>query len=263
MRARSLIQILSLAVILTVGAVWMKSRATAVALQSRLGALTAVRGDSARALEQERDRLRAALAEANRRRQADAVATSAAPVPPPPIRPVAHSLALGQWRSPREWRNEGQTTAQGTVATLLWAAAGGDVAAMVPLIAYDEASQIQAQALFDSLSPTARQAFPNPEALVAGLTLQAVSNSSVQLSWFHERDAEHATVGLLLSVPDQAAPTEFHLMPDQDNNPPMLAAPYSNQFAVLSLERSSLGWRIVIPAAAIQRLSHQLKPPAG
>lgn len=263
MRARSLIQVLSFAVIVTVGADWMKSRATAVDLQTRLSAITTVRRQSAHALEQERDRLRVALAEANRRRLVDATATTFAPVPPPPPpRADASSLALGERRSPREWRNEGQATAQGTVATLLWAATGGDVAAMMPLIAYDEAGRTQARALYDTLPPSARQTFPTPESLVAGLTIQAMANSAVQLSWFHQRDADHATAGLLLSVPDQTAPKEIHLMPDQDNNPPILVDPYSNQFAVLSLQRSSIGWRIAIPAAAIKRLARQLTPPA-
>jgi hypothetical protein len=263
MRARFIVQVLSLAVVVAVGAIWMKSRATAVDLQARLAALATFRRNTARALEQDRDHLRAALAEANRRRQTDAVATAPAPPLPVPPRAVAPSLALGEWRSSRERRNEGQSTPRGTVATLLWAAAGGDVAAMTSLIAYDEASRKQAQALFDTLPPAARQAFPTPEALVAGLTIQAVPTNAAQLSWFHQRDADHATVGLLLGASDQTTSTEVSVMPAQDNSPPMLTDPRATQLTVLSLQRSSQGWQIVIPAAAVERLARQYKTAAN
>jgi len=260
MRARSLVQVLSLVVIVTVGALWIKSRGTAVALQTRLSALTAARDHSARALGQERDRLRSALAEATRRRPTNATATPSPRAQPAPSRAVAPSLVMGEWRYSRDWHNEGQSTAQKTVATLLWAAAGGDLAAMMPLIVYDEAARKQAQALFDSLPPDARQAFPTPEVLVASLTLQAMPTSGAQLSWFHQRDADHATVGLLLGAPDENPPAQTGIIPAQGNNPPKLVGPNFTQFTALSLQRSPQGWRIAIPAAAIERLARRLKP---
>ena len=265
MRPRFIVQLFSLVVIVAVNAVWMKSRATAIDLQGRLSALTAFRRNTAHALEQERDRLRSALAEANRRRQAEATAPSATTAQPTSPRAVVPALALGEWRSSRDWRNEGQSTAQGTVTTLLWAAAEGDVAAMTSLIAYDEASRKEAQALFDALPPGARQAFPTPEALVAGLTVQAVPTNGVQLSWFHQPDTEHATVGLMLGLPDPGAKAEVRIQPAQGNNPPTFTGPkldpYANQFAVLSLQRSSAGWQVVIPAAAVKRLARLYQTP--
>lgn len=267
MRPRLIVQFLSLVLIVTIGVVWMKSRATAIDLQGRLSALTTFRRHTARALEQERDRLRSALAEANWRRQADVTAMLGRrdqPAPPPVAAP---SLALGEWRSAQEWRNEGRSTAQGAVTSLLWAAAGGDVAAMIPLIAYDEAGRTEAQALFDTLPPAARQGFPTPEALVAGLTIQAVPTNAVQLSWFNQRDTDHATVGLLLGLPAPTAPQDTRVLPGQGNNPPVLAGPqvdpYANQFVVLSLQRSAQGWRVVIPAAAIKKLARQYKAPTS
>jgi hypothetical protein len=254
MRARSLVQLFSVAVIVTVGVVWMKSRTTAVDLQTRLSALTTVRRNAVRALEQERDRLRSALAEAHSRRPADVAATSPVPAAPAPPRAVEPVLALGEWRSSREWRNEGQSTARHAVATLLWAAAGGDVGAMMRLIAFDDAGRKQAQALFDTLTPTEREAFSTPEALVAGLTIQAVPNNAAQLSWFHQRDADHATVGVFVAAPAQSAPTEIRAAVAEDNNPPGPVDPHANKLTILSLQRSSLGWRVVIPAAAIKYL---------
>jgi len=263
MRARLIVQVSSLAVVVAVGAIWMKSRATAVDLQARLAALATLRCNTARALEQERDHLRAALAEANRRRQTDAVATTPAPPLPVPPPAVAPSLALGEWSSLRERRNEGQSTPRGTIATLLWAAAGGDVAAMTSLIAYDEAGRKQAQALFDTLPPAARQAFPTPEALVAGLTIKAVPDSAAQLTWFHQRDADHATVGLLLRTSEQSAPAEIRALPAEGNLPPTLDNPGAAQLTVLSLQLSAQGWQVIIPAAAIERLARQYQAPAS
>jgi hypothetical protein len=262
MRVRSLVQLISFAVIVTVGAIWLKSRATAVDLQARLSSLTAVRRNTARALEQNRNRLRSALAEAEQREQALAAAPPSARTPVPP-RIVAPSLAMGEWRSSREWRDEGQSTAQKTVGTLLWAAAGGDLAAMMPLIVYDDAARKQAQTLFDSLPPDARQNFPTPEALVASLTLQAVPNNGVQLSWFHQRDANHATVGLILGAPEEIVGTNVNVVPAQGGNPPRLVGPNFTQFTALSLQRFPQGWRIAIPAAAIERLGRQLRPAPG
>lgn len=262
MRARSIVQVVSFAVIATVFAVWIQSRATAVDLQARLSALTTVHRDAARALEQERDRLRSELAETNRCRPADATVTSSEPAPSAPPSAATPSLPLGKWRSPKEWRNEGQSTACGTVATLLWAAAGGDLDAMMRIIVFDEAGRNQAQALFDTVPPAARQAFPTPEALVASLAIQAVPDHGVQLSWFHQRDADHAKVGLLVGAPGQTEPMEVLAVPALDNLPPLLVATRVSKLTVISLRRSSLGWRVVIPAAAIERLARLDRKPA-
>lgn len=260
MRARLIVQILSFAVIVAVGAIWIKSRTAAAGLQARIAALTD-RRQATRVWEQERDRLRSALAEATRRQQTDAPATSPGAVEPAPPSVGTAAWPLGEWRTSREWRNEGRSTVRGTVGTLLWAAAGGDVATTMQIIAFDEAGRKQAQELFDSLPPDARQAFPTPEALVAGLTIQAVPNNAAQLSWFHQRDADHATVGLLLGAPDQSAPTEALAVPPKDNNPVMLVDSHATKLTVLSLQRSANGWRVVIPAEAIKRLAPPSKPP--
>ena len=259
MRPRLIVQILSLAVIVTAAGVWMKSRAAAVELQARLGALN-VRLNTARTLEQQRDQLRADLAEATLHRPTEVIVNSSAPAQasPPPV--TSSPLPLGQWRSAREWRNEGQSTARDTVATLLWAAAGGDVAAMTSLLVFDDASRKQAQAFFDTLSPAARQSFPTPEALIASLTAAAIPNNAAQLSWFHERDADHATVGLLLRAFDQSIPAAVPAVGPNENPPPMGRDDRATKLTVLSLQRSPNGWQVIVPAAAIERLARLYQP---
>ena len=259
MRPRLVVQILSLAVIVTAGSVWMKSRATAVDLQTRLAALN-VRLNTAHTLEQQRDQLRADLAEATLHRPTEAIIHSPAPAPASPTPVTSSLLPLGQWRSAREWSNEGQSTARGTVATLSWAAAGGDVAAMTSLLTFDDASRKQAQIFFDTLTPAARQSFPTPEALIASLTVAAIPNSAAQLSWYHERDADHATVGLLLRASDQSIPAAVPAVGPNENPPPMGRDDRATKLTVLSLERSPTGWRIIVPAAAIERLARLYQP---
>lgn len=257
MRTRLLFQAFSFVVIVAVGVVWMKSRATAVDLQARLTTLTAARRHTSHVLEQERESLLSSLEEANQRRQAGARA--APPVPVSPVAPPAFAApwSPGEWRSSHEWRNEGHATPRAAVATLLWAAAGGDLTAMMPLIAFDDASRKHAQALFDTLPPADRGAFRTPETLVVGLTLQAMPTSTAQLSWFHQSDDDHATVGVFLGAPAQSTPSDVRAVPSQDNSPPALVDIHANKLTVLSLQRSSLGWRVVIPAAAIDNLARQ------
>lgn len=263
MRTRTFVQIISVAMIVAVSALWMKSRTTALALRARLSTLNSVRADTARALELKRNDLRSALTEANRSRPSNAVTPSNPRAQLFPLRALPSSLVMGEWRSSRAWHNEGQSTAQGTVATLLWAAAGGDLTTLMRLIAYDDASRKQAQILFERLPPAARQEFPTPEALVAGLTIQAVPSDGAQLSWFHQRDADHATVGLLLGLPKENSPTGLGVTPSRDNAPPTIASPTFTQFAALSLTRTPNGWQVIIPAAAVERLAHRLNTPAS
>ena len=267
MSTRFVLQVVSFAVIVAVGVVWMKSRTTAIDLQTRLTALTTARRNTAHNLEQERDRLRSALEETRRRPRSEAVAPASAhlqPQPPSTSPRSAVSLwAVGESRPSSEWRNEGQATPRDTVATLLWAAAGGDFGAMTSIIAFDDASRARAQTLFDALPPAARRAFSTPEALIAGLTIQAVPVGPAQLSWFHQRDDDHATVGVFLGAPAQTGPTEARMVPAQDNNPPTLIDPHVNKLTVLTLQRFSTGWRVVIPAAAVDLLSRQFKSPAS
>jgi len=263
MRTRTFVQVISVAIIAGVGAIWMNSRTTALALQARLSEINIVRDNTARTLELKRDHLRSALAEANRRRLSNTATTSDTRAQPLQPRALPPSLVMGEWRSSRDWRNEGQSTAQSTIATLLWAAAGGDLTTLMRLTTYDEASRKQAQMLFDSLPSTARQDFPTPEALVAGLTIQAVPSDGAQLSWFHQRDADHATIGLLLGMPKENSPTGLRVTPSRNNNPPTIVGPDFTQFTALSLTRTPGGWRVVIPAAAIERLARRIKMPAS
>lgn len=247
MRARLIIQGLSLALIVAAGLIWLKSRTTAIELRARLVMLDLQR-DASRTLVQTRDDLRSKLAEALRLRPAEAIAITSVPAPP------GAPLQLGEWRSSREWKNEGQSTARAAIGTFLWATTGGDVAAVASTLAFDEAARKKAQALFASLPPAARQAFPSPEALVASLMVAAVPDTAAQLSWFHQRDGDHVSVGLLLRLPEAPITMGAPIVAGKDNRPATFARTGVNRFTSLSLQRSPAGWQVVVPASAIERL---------
>lgn len=250
MRTRLIIQVLSFALIVAAGAAWMKSRATALELRARHAALVLQRNSSP-VLVQERDNLRSELVETFQRRPAEAIATTPVSAPAGPL------LELGEWRASREWRNEGQSTARAAVGTFLWATAGGDVSAVTSTLAFDEAGRKVAQALFDAMPPAARQAFPSPEALVASLMIAAVPDTAAQLSWFHQSDDDHATVGLLVRPSEDTKPAGDPAVAG-DKPPPRGGRPGINQFTALSLLRSPGGWQVIVPAKAIERLKHNV-----
>lgn len=250
MRTRVVIQVLSFALIVAAVVVWMKSRATALELRARHEALLLQRHTSP-VLVKERDNLRSELVETFQRRPAEPIATTPVPVPIPAV------LQLGEWRASREWRNEGQSTARAAVGTFLWGTAGGDVSAVASTLAFDEAGRKTAQALFDSMSPAARQAFQSPEAMVASLMIAAVPDTAAQLSWVNQTDDNHATVGLLVRPPEE---TESAVEPAVvgDKPPPRGGRPRINRFTSLSLLRTPTGWQVIVPANAIERLKHNV-----
>ena len=83
------------------------------------------------------------------------------------------SLANGPVPADR-WRNAGQTTAEAAFETALWAAANGDLDALVGLLVFDSAARQEADALFARLPPAARREMATPEKMIAALTAMDV-----------------------------------------------------------------------------------------
>lgn len=250
MRTRLIIQVFSFALIVAAGAAWMKSRATALELSTRHAVLVLQQKPSP-VLVQERDNLRTVLVETFQRRPAEPMATTPVSAPAGPL------LELGEWRASLEWRNEGRSTARAATGTFLWATAGGDVSAVTSTLTFDDDGRKTAKALFDAMPLAARQAFPSPEALVASLMIAAVPDTAAQLSWFHQSDDNHATVGLLVRPSEETEPSA-DTADAGDRPPPRGGRPRVNRFTSLSLRRSSTGWQVIVPAKAIERLKHNV-----
>ena len=260
MRSRLLLPMFAFAAVVAVGVIWQRERAAARALQVRFAALAQQEQKLAQ-LQADRDRLQREIQEI----APPAPPEPATPTPAPiPVElPAPPAWTVGEWTPANTWRNAGRVTPQATATTLLWAAANGDVATVRELFQFGEDTRTKARAWFDSLPLAARAAYATPEDLVAGVTLAQISPERAQLSWLHETDTERAIVGLLVSRPETATPAAPPaITPATGNLPPALEERAHYSVVVLNLQRGSDGWRVQVPADAIDNLTRRLRAAA-
>ena len=246
-------------VTLGAAAVWYLERASALRLQAQLDLLH----DQKRALlalESERVRLKGSLTSLNaiaaQREGTHKPVEIARPGPAPA------PFTVGEWTPSAAWTNSGQATPRAALETALWAAAGGDVMAMQSLIELEPAAQSKAEKLLDRLSPSARSSYVTPEALIASATLKNIPLTAAQISWYHEADPDHASIGVLFGDPTHSPPTAVKIPANpQDNSPPALSDNRTSQIALLALHRTSSGWRLVVPGSAVDRIDKELSAP--
>ncbi len=248
---------LAFAAVLAVGVIWQRERAAAQALQARFTTLAQQEQKLAQ-LQADSERLQHEIREvASPDFPEPAVpAPAAAPVE----RPALPAWTVGEWTPGTAWRNAGRTTPQATATTLLWAAANGDVATVREIFQLGEDTRTKARAWFDSLPPAARAIHSTPEDLVAGVTLAHISPERAQLSWLHETDADRAIVGLLIAGPPAASAPPLPPAPAPGiTQPPSLDDRAGYKVVVLNLQRASDGWRVQVPAEAIDGLTRSLR----
>mgnify|MGYP003641419409 CR=1 FL=1 len=252
---------ITLMALVAVGAWWGHEHAVAAELSARRAALHESRREWIR-LRAERDHRREAQAtfsvsvDSIRGRAPEQGAR------PPLARMEAKSLEEGTWTPAAAWKNEGRSTPQSAVATLLWAAAGGDLTTLQTTLEFDEATRAEARAWFDTLPPVTRALYAGPEDLVASVTIKNINPASAQLSWFHLTDAEHAIVGVQLVAPELSLPRAESGMADFAAPSPAKADIVPHSLTVLNLRRSASGWRVVVPATAIARVGQSLHAPS-
>lgn len=263
MRASTLFRLLSCAAIFIAAAFWFHERATSAALQNRLTAMHNQEQRLSR-LHVERDRLRGQLTAIDQRNDRPRAAERRV-APDRAVTPaVTNAFAMGQWTPVTEWKKEGQSTPRSAISTLLWAAAGGDLAAVQKILKFDDAARIAARAWFETLPPATRSLYATPEDLVASVTMGRIPPTTAELSWFHETDADHAIMGVILAglpspVPEQAVT----IQPSVANEPPFLTSQNAKRLAVLNLVRSSDGWHVVVPVGVINRMAKVLDAKAA
>lgn len=260
MRLRAFLPWLAGVAIMAAVGIGLYERAMAAGLRARADALARQERELSRQQGQ-RERLRRELllvADAPGADEPGAVtAAVAAPTPAPTWR-------IGEWTAASAWHNEGRATPQATISTLLWAATGGDLAALRDMLNLDDANRAKARAWFDSLPPAGRALYATPEDLVASATLYNVPATKAQLSWLHQADGDRAVAGILLAEPESATPTPaLEYQPAVGNFPPALRGRPPYRVVVLDLRRTADGWRVNVPATALDRLAKQLQKPAG
>jgi hypothetical protein len=265
MRRKLILTFVLLAAGAAIGVGWLEGQATAARLQDEYAALRRRHGELLR-LQAEHERLRRAFLEAMQRaslREAEAAQAS----PPAAVEesPVVASpgLVQGEWVASRTWTNRGQATAPAAVETALWAAAGGDVSSLATLLELDEATQRKAADLLAKLPAEARSAFGSPEQMIAIATMKNIPVTEAQVAWFNEVDADHAVVGLLLGNAEDSAAVESarRVTESAAGAPPMLSDVHASKLSYLTLRRAPSGWRLVVPAAAVDRIAKEMGEP--
>jgi hypothetical protein len=170
----------------------------------------------------------------------------------------SNPFPLGEWMPASTWENRGRATPRAAIETVLWAAAGGDLAALENAFELDDATRAQADALIARLPPGARNDYRTPESLIAGLATRNIPPSSAQLAWLHETDADHAIVGVLFPNLDAPAADEAVADGPPGVPPPMLKTKPIVRLVTLNLHRTGSDWRLVVPSSAIDRMSREL-----
>jgi hypothetical protein len=256
MRTRIILPALVIAI---AAAAWFHARSSARELQAQLDLLHEHRRELL-ALQSERAHLHESIA------AVDAAAAQRehsleAPAIAKPV-PAAPPFALGEWTPSAAWSNSGQATPRDALKTALWAAAGGDAMAMQLLLEIDPAARSKAEKLLDQLSPAARSSFVTPEALIANVTMKIIPPTQAQIAWYHESDPDHAAIGVLFAMPE-TSPEPVVKMPagKQDNSPPSLSDNRTSKMALLAMHRTSSGWRLVVPASAVDRIAAEIGVP--
>ena len=224
------------------------------------------------ALRQERERLERRRLDADLIAKKQAVTSDRArrePVNPehPAPRPPAAKLTVGEWLPPAAWKNRGSLTPTATVETTLWAAAGGDLTTLKNLFQLDDAVRAKADAIRIQLPENSRALYPSAEHLIAAFTTKSIPLAEAQLVWHHANGPDEAVACVFLRQPDTSTnstePPASAVSGPIDKAPPMAPPNPKTSAMYLALQRSDEGWRLVVPASAVERIARELNlPPA-
>jgi hypothetical protein len=255
---KNLIFFVALAV---VGLVWMREKFSADRTAAELTRLRQQHAEMASLL-LDRDRLVQRLNDAEKRKQtppeqtAPAAPTSAAR----PATVLRVAMPLGEWVGARGWSFRGQATPQASIESVLWAAAGGDVATLQQLWFVSEETRTAAVALLAALPAAARLAYQGPDDLISALTIKRIPLGEAQLVWLNQNGPDNATACVFIRDPlnplgaYEAAPVSQEVGP----SPPQLAPDNNSVTAYLALQREGDRWRLVVPPSAIGALERDL-----
>lgn len=244
-----------------------------------IGALQLER-DRLRALQptgSEWEKLRRAAAESSRLRRA-ALETSPAV--------SSSALPLGEWSVARAWQDRGNATPHAAIESTLWAAAGGDVAALKNLLTLADATRQGADALLARLPAATRDRYATAEDLVAEFTIKNIPLGEAQLVWFNQNGEDDATACVFLqnppkageSIEPEATRSEVPPQPqtreealraaaqrkaeravNPDREPPRAPENENSSETYLSLHRQADGWRLIVPPSAVDKIAKELQ----
>jgi hypothetical protein len=274
--------ILLLATCVVIGVIWGRDRMAAARLRAEVDALRQ-ENSALPTARNERERLRALQVETAQRVQreretAERMAREAAAAAVTGHTRQSAALTVGEWRAPTSWQNRGQATPAATIETALWAAGGGDLAALQKLLQIDDAVRAKADAIRARLPDAARAAYPTAEHLIAAFATKSLPLGEAQLVWNHQPSADEACACLFVKNP------EFVPSPLPAESPPPMtreaaiaraeatrearakgkqppAAPLNDATRTLyvTLRRSeSAGWQLTVSPGAVDKIAKEL-----
>ena len=153
-------------------------------------------------------------------------------------------LAPGASLAPRiaeeRWRNLGQAKPVDTVRSIIWAATGGEVDALVAMLTYDPESRVAADDLFASISPESRALFPSADKLVATMIAGRLPTDLAEAQMIEQTDeldgAVQAKVRLCSSIKLNDTPREV----------------------TFRFQHTGSDWKLVVPKSVILEFKHAL-----
>lgn len=146
---------------------------------------------------------------------------------PLPVAPVAPK------KIEERWRNLGQATPANTLHSVVWAAMGGEVDALVSMLAYDPETRAAVDDLFASIPPESRAYFPTADKLIATLVAGRLPTDLTEAQVIEQTeetsDSAKAKVRLRRGSSSTAAPREV----------------------TFQFQRTGSDWRLVVPKSEI------------
>jgi hypothetical protein len=187
-------------------------------------------GNAVAELRREMDGLKQRVEQRARARVAEDLARRSAAV-----RLVERSL-LEEMVPAEAWRNRGRATPTDTMETALWAAAGGDVAALAEMLTLTPPARTKAEALLTQLPQSIRSQCATPEELVALMGTNDVPLGSAMI--------------LVPEVKAELGTWRVAQISDEDGKTRRVA---------IALEEKGGEWSLVVPERAIDRYAARLK----
>ncbi|MES2695613.1 MAG: hypothetical protein V4773_19205 [Verrucomicrobiota bacterium] len=240
----------------TMAAGWLSERTVTTELRGQL----ADQGDHRRevdALRREQDRLRTLKRSADEQIQfqADAAKHEAVTAPAQP-----EGLSSEKWLPPGAWKNRGCATPSGTLETMLWAAAGGEVAALGDMLYFDGAAEAKINAIYAQLPAEARTQYVSPAQLFAAFTTAAIPIGDAQLVWQRYNGSNEAEACVRITLPDHK-PLDSSTTSPRSNLDALIGPTWrlgQKNVANFTLRRSDGAWRLVVPASAVAKVEKEI-----
>lgn len=138
------------------------------------------------------------------------------------------------------WRNLGQATPRDTLQSVVWAAMGGEVDALVTMLAYDADSRAAADALFAAIPPESRALFPSADKLVATFIAGCLPTNIAEAKIVEQTEKSADTVLAKVRLQRSSRSSD------------------AAREVTFRFQRTGADWRLVVPTNVISEFNRSL-----